>query len=88
MEYFKLALSYGLVGIIFNIPLFIKWKRTNDFSDLKSRLRLQGGVIIGILVGTFVVENILKSDANMFVLPKDLLTAVMINITHLFIKRK
>lgn len=88
MEYFKLVLTYVLVGIIFDIPLFIKWKKTNDFSDLKFRIKLQGGVIFGILAGAFVAKNLFKIDVNMFVLPKDLLTAVMINITHLFIKRK
>lgn len=88
MDYFKLALTYTLVGIIFNIPLYVKWKRSNDFSDLKFRLKLQGGIIVGILAGTFVAKNLLKIDVNMFVLPKDLLSAVLINITQLFIKKK
>ncbi|MDR7870420.1 MAG: hypothetical protein RIN55_06160 [Tissierellaceae bacterium] len=88
MEYFKLALTYTLVAIIFDIPLYIKRKKTNDFSDLKFRLKLQGGVIFGILAGTFVVKNLLKIDANMFVLPKDLLSAILINISQLFIKKK
>ncbi len=88
MDYFKLALTYALVGIVFNIPLYVRWKKTNDFSDLKFRLRLQGGVIVGILAGTFIVKYLLKSDANIFVLPKDLLTAILINITQLFIKKK
>ncbi|NLY45048.1 MAG: hypothetical protein GX053_03535 [Tissierella sp.] len=88
MEYFKLVLTYVLVGIIFDIPLCIKWKKTNNFSDLKFRLKLQGGIIVGILVGAFISENLLRIDSDIFVLPKDLLSAILINITQLFIKKK
>lgn len=86
MEHLKLLLTYLFVGVIFDIPLYIKCKKINEFSGLRFRIKQQIGVIVGISAGSFAI-NLLKIDSNIFDFAKDLLSAIMINIVLLFFKK-
>lgn len=62
--------------------------KTKDFSDLKDRLKYQVRFILGILLANLVVIYLLKIDTQIFNIVNDLMTAVVVNIISLFIKKK
>ncbi len=88
MGYLKIALTYIVVGIIFDIPLFVRGMKTKDFSGLKYRLKLQVFTMPVILLATFTVIHLLKIDTKIFDTATDLLSAIMLNIVLLFLKKK
>lgn len=88
MEYLKIALTYIAVGIIFDIPLFVRGMKTKDFSGLKYSLKFQAFIMLGILLATFTVIYLLKIDTKIFNIASELLSAIMINIVLLFFNKK
>ena len=88
MEYLKLTFTYIIVGIIFDIPLFARWMRTKDFSDLKDRLKLQIGFILIMLSVNFGVAYWLKIDGQIFNMVRELMVSIAINTMFLFIKKR
>lgn len=88
MEYLKIALTYIAVGIIFDVPLFVRGMNTKNFSDLKYRLKFQLFTMLGILLANFTAIHLLKIDTKIFNIAKELLSAIMINIVFLFLKKK
>lgn len=88
MEYLKALLTYSIITIVFNIPIFVKWIKNKDsyhLNLLKRNAKFHIAIIFGRLLSTKVLDLFLQMDVQVFNMSQELAVAGGINIMYAFI---
>ncbi|NLW42245.1 MAG: hypothetical protein GXY89_03790 [Tissierellia bacterium] len=85
--FIKLFGLYIIVGFIFTIPFLLKYYKNRDIKIIIGRLKAQTALIVSMLLVSIFTKRIGYRDSY-FIIPHDVVTALMINVVYLFITPK
>ena len=86
-EFIKFLGCYMIVGFIFTIPFFIQYYKNRDIKLITYRLKAQLALIGAMSLSSILTKKLGYRD-SFFMIPNDIISAIMINIVYLFIGRK